>query len=363
MEIEKRGVDRGDWVPLCSYHYNTGFQLSFPAGRPILAKPPLHSLSKGPLNSAGRPSPTPAQISTLPCPRDGFAARDSQQTFTAASDFQTEYVRINLKLVTTYRPTYVRRMPSEQKGASTVSVEGSKPPLALITGAAHRLGKAVALALAQHGYAIGLHYHHAQEKAWETAITLEQMGVPVLLLRADLTDPAQIDDLFTALAASPYPLRVLINSAASMPHSDLRTTAPEEWDNTLALNLRAPWLCAQHAARLMTTGSSIINITDAGAGRFWASYPIYALSKAALETLTRQLARALAPAIRVNAVAPGLILPAAELPAAEWNRLVQRLPLQQSGSPQWVAQAVLALLQNEHITGQSLAVDGGYQLL
>jgi pteridine reductase len=239
-------------------------------------------------------------------------------------------------------------------------------PLALITGAAHRLGHAIALALARQGFAIGLHYHRASaEDADAAARDIAALGVPVHLLPADLTDPAEVEDLFTRVAALPHPLRVLVNSAAVMPRGSLRDMPVETWDAAIDLNLRAPWLCARAAARLMGPGGGgvIVNISDSGAHKAWIGYPAYIISKSALETLTRLLARALAPAVRVNAVAPGLILPSADLPAGQWQRLVERLPLQAAGQPDDVARAVLFFVQNPYVTGQVLAVDGGYQLV
>ena len=239
-------------------------------------------------------------------------------------------------------------------------------PLALITGAAHRVGRAIALELARQGFAIGLHYYHSEDAAARTAADISALGAPVYLLPADLADPAQIDDLFSRAAALPHPLRVLVNSAAVMHRADLREMPAAEWDASLNLNLRAPWLCARAAARLMEAGESggvIINITDSGAHKAWTGYPAYILSKSALETLTRLLARSLAPAVRVNAVAPGLILPGEDLPPEQWDRLVERLPLRAAGKPEDIARAVMFFIHNPYITGQVLAVDGGYQLV
>ncbi len=255
-------------------------------------------------------------------------------------------------------------------------------PLALVTGAARRIGRAIAVELARQGFAIGLHYFHAGDAADQVAAQLAESGVPAYLLPADLADPLQVEDLFARVARLPHPLRVLVNSAAVMPHGDVRDMPVEQWDSVFDLNLRAPWLCARAAARLMegtrgdqpagggspaggdnSTGGVIINITDSGASKSWTGYAAYVTSKSALETLTRLLARALAPAVRVNAVAPGLILPAPELPPEQWQRLVSRLPLQASGQPEDVARAVVFFIQNPYITGQVLAVDGGYQLV
>lgn len=238
-------------------------------------------------------------------------------------------------------------------------------PLALVTGAAQRVGRAIALELARHGFAIGLHYHHSQAEADQTGEELSAAGTPVYLLQADLSDPAQIDDLYQRVAGLPHPLRVLVNSSSIMPRGDLREMPVAEWDDVLNLNLRAPWLCARAAARLMEAGAGgvVVNITDSGAAKVWTGYSAYIISKSGLEVLTRLLAKSLAPAVRVNAVAPGLILPAAEFPPEQWQRLVDRLPLRAAGTPEDVARAVVFFVQNPYITGQVLAVDGGYQLV
>ena len=237
--------------------------------------------------------------------------------------------------------------------------------LALVTGAAQRLGRAIALALAGQGYAIGLHYHRSLRAAEETAAALRAAGSPaVYLLPADLRDPDQIEALFAGLTDLPHPLSVLVNSAASMGRGSLRDLAVADWDDTLDLNLRAPWLCARAAARQMEPhGGVIINLSDSGAHKAWTGYPAYTVSKAGLEALTRLLAKTLAPAVRVNAVAPGLILPSPDLPPEQWQRLVERLPLKRAGTPEDVARAVLFLIDSPYITGQTLAVDGGYQLI
>ncbi len=237
-------------------------------------------------------------------------------------------------------------------------------PLAIVTGAAHRLGRAIALGLARSGYAIGLHYFQSEGAAAETAREIESLGVPAALLPADLTDEQQIDRMFAAVARLPFRLRVLVNSAGVMQPANLRDMPAEQWDLTLDLNLRAPFLCAQRAARLMVEeGGIIVNVTDAGDQRAWTGFPAYIVSKAGLEALTRLLARTLAPQIRVNAVAPGLILPPPGFPDQNWMRLVERLPLKRSGDPDEVVKAVEFFIQNEYITGQTVAIDGGYQLL
>jgi NAD(P)-dependent dehydrogenase (short-subunit alcohol dehydrogenase family) len=113
----------------------------------------------------------------------------------------------------------------------------------------------------------------------------------------------------------------------------------------------------------MTEGGLIVNITDVGAQKAWSRYPSYTVSKAALESLTRILARALAPQIRVNAIAPGLVLQSEIVPAEEWERLIHRVPLKRPARPEEIASALEFLLQNEYMTGQTIVVDGGYSLV
>ena len=239
-----------------------------------------------------------------------------------------------------------------------------KKELAVVTGGAVRLGREITLALAAAGYDIGLHYHTSRSEAEQTAREIQAAGGQVELLQADLTDSTQIATLFKQIASLPVPLRVLVNSAAVMLRGNLLTMEVEEWDATLNLNLRAVWLCAKAAADLMQpAGGCIINISDSGAGKTWSGFPAYVISKAGLETLTRLLARSLAPEIRVNAVAPGLILPSAETSPEEFQRLVQRLPAGHAGTPADVVQAILFLLENQYITGETVYVDGGYQLI
>jgi pteridine reductase len=236
-------------------------------------------------------------------------------------------------------------------------------PLALVTGAAHRLGKVFAAALAHEGYAVALHYWNSEQEAQAAARELTGLGAPVFPMRADLADAQNIPRLFDELDRVPHKLAVLVNSAGVFRGSDPRNTQLSEWELTMALNLRAPFFCAQQAAARMTGGGSIINITDVGARKSWSHFPAYSASKAALETLTGILARAYAPQIRVNAIAPGLFLRSAETSEQEWKRLLDRLPMRRAGQPADLGAAFLFLLQNEYVTGQTLVVDGGYGLV
>jgi NAD(P)-dependent dehydrogenase (short-subunit alcohol dehydrogenase family) len=237
--------------------------------------------------------------------------------------------------------------------------EGS---LALVTGAAHRLGRIFALTLAQRGYAIVLHYHHSVGPAVSTADEIRALGARVHLVEADLTDFEQIQALFSQVDSLKLPLMVLVNSAGVMKHADLRNVSAEDWDAALSLNLRAPLLLAKLAAERMTQGSLIVNVTDAGVEKNWTGFPAYLVSKSGLETLTRLQAKTYAPTIRVNAIAPGLVIPSGATSVEEWEKLVNRLPLKQPTSTDDLAGALEFLLKNQSITGQTIFVDGGYSL-
>ena len=232
-------------------------------------------------------------------------------------------------------------------------------PLALVTGAAHRLGKVFALALARQGFDIALHYHRSSDAALQTQAEIESLGRRAMLAQADLTDPAQIQSLISNLQS----LSILVNSAAFMPSGNVDALTLENWDITLDLNLRAPFFLAQECAKKMTEGGLIVNITDVGAQKAWSRYTSYTVSKAALESLTRILARALAPKIRVNAIAPGFVLQSDIVPDEEWQRLLNRIPLKRPARTEELALTLEFLWKNEYMTGQTIVVDGGYSLV
>ena len=241
----------------------------------------------------------------------------------------------------------------------------NKRPLALVTGSAHRLGFLFARTLAEQGYAILLHYNHSLDDAETAAVKLRLLDVPVFLAQADLTDTNAISGLLRVVDTLSHPLRVLVNSAATMQSSDAQTVSSADWDVTMNLNLRAPFLLAQGAYKRMkkSDGGLIVNITDIAAQKAWSKFPDYSVSKAGLESLTKILARSFAPDVRVNAIAPGLVLPADDFPAEEWERLIKRLPIPRPANGAEIVSALEFLLKNEYITGQTITVDGGYSLL
>jgi pteridine reductase len=236
-------------------------------------------------------------------------------------------------------------------------------PLAVVTGASHRLGKTFALGMARHGYSILLHYHLHVQEAHSTADEIRSLDVPVYLQQADLTQVEQIRNLFGLVDTLPHPLKLMVNSAAIMHRADARTLSVADWDATFALNLRAPFLCAQQAAQRMKEGGLVVNVSDVGAQMSWHAFPAYSVSKSALESLTRILARSFAPEVRVNAIAPGLALPSDLVSDEQWERLLHRLPMPRAAGEAELVSALLYFIDNTYVTGQTLVVDGGYSLI
>lgn len=206
---------------------------------------------------------------------------------------------------------------------------------------------------------VGVHYHESDHGARDTAEVITRAGGAAEVLRADLRDPAACTRLVNAVADRFGALHVLINSAASMLRTPIGEVTPERWDEIMALNLRAPFFCAQAAARRMSDGGIIINIADLGGIEVWPGYIPHGVSKAGLLHLTRGLARALAPTVRVNAIAPGTVLLPDDWTEQEGERLRRTTPLGRHGSPDDVVGAMLYLLSADYVTGETLVVDGG----
>jgi pteridine reductase len=231
---------------------------------------------------------------------------------------------------------------------------------ALVTGGAHRVGGAISSALAEAGCNVIVHYHHAAKQADETANHARALGVHAITLQADLRKHENILTLFNQVDREGIELDFLINSAAVMHAYDLLDATEADWQHTIDLNLKAAFFCLQQAAkRMQGRGGSIVNISDIMGLRPWRRFPIHSISKAGIEMLTRVAALALAPEIRVNAVAPGPVIRPDGMTKDRWENLTSKLPLQQSGSGMDVARAVIFLFENDFITGETLVVDGG----
>jgi pteridine reductase len=232
---------------------------------------------------------------------------------------------------------------------------------ALVTGAARRIGRAIALALARAGADVAVHYNRSAAEAEGTVEEIRRLGVRALAVRADLRRLDEIEAMFAAVAEAFGRLDVLVNNASVFYPTPLGELTEAEWEESLGVNAKAPAFCIQAAGRLMRAGGgAIVNVTDIAAARPWRTFVAYCASKAALAAVTVSAAKALAPAgIRVNAVAPGVIEPPAGTSPESVSRLVRDVPLGRRGSPDDVAAAVLFLLRSDYVTGQTVTVDGG----
>jgi pteridine reductase len=234
---------------------------------------------------------------------------------------------------------------------------------ALVTGGAHRVGGVISSALAEAGCNVIVHYHQAANQAEERANHARTLGSQAITIQADLRNHENILDLFSQVDREGIELDFLVTSAAVMHAYSLIDATEADWQHTIDLNLKAVFFCLQQAARRMQgRGGAIVNISDIMGLRPWKRFPIHSISKAGIEMLTRVAALALAPEIRVNAVAPGPVIKPDTTTEARWEKLTSRLPLQHGGSGMDVARAVIFLFENEFITGETLVVDGGGSL-
>jgi pteridine reductase len=235
--------------------------------------------------------------------------------------------------------------------------------VALITGAAKRLGRAVALGLAHEGASVAIHYGKSAAEAKELVGVLEKLGVQAAAFSAELTDVSAIQKLFGNVLQRFGRLDILVNCAANFLETKFGETTETTWDASLDTNLRAPFFCAQAAAPHLAKSSHgvIINFADVGGLLGWREYLPHSLSKAGIILMTRILAKELAPAVRVNAIAPGTITMPGDPP--EWQAdFILRSPLRRTGRPDEIVDAVLYLIRAEFITGQTLVIDGGRTL-
>lgn len=233
---------------------------------------------------------------------------------------------------------------------------------ALVTGAGIRVGRAIALGLAREGVNVAVHYHASDAEARSTAAAITALGRFAPLLAADLSDPVAAEALPRRAAEALGGIDIVVNSAAIMERRPLAEVTPADWDRTMDLNLRGPFFVAKGAAAAMTDGGAIVNIADLAAFERWTGYPVHVISKSGVVALTEVLARALAPRIRVNAVAPGTVLLPEGTSREDELKLVQTTPLGRMGSPDDVVEAVLYLLRQDYLTGETIVVDGGRRL-
>ena len=234
--------------------------------------------------------------------------------------------------------------------------------VALVTGGAKRIGRAVALRLAGEGADVVIHYNRSKSEAEDAAAEIAKLGRKGVVLQADLCSVEEIKRLFQQTADRFGRLDILVNSAANFLPARLDDATEKIWDTVLGTNLKAPFFCAQAAAPLLKkSGGVIINFADIGGILPWTGYIPHCASKAGMIMLTKCLAKALAPEVRVNAIAPGTITMSGD--PSEWEAdFIRRAPLHRAGTTEDVADAVSYLVHAKFVTGQVLVLDGGRTL-
>jgi len=240
-------------------------------------------------------------------------------------------------------------------------------PVALITGAAQRIGACISRTLHSAGYRVLVHYRNSEQAALELAKELNQLRPnSAATLQADLDDMDQIQPLAAKAINTFGQLDLLVNNASSFFPTPVAESSQQQWDQLINSNLRAPYfLSVALSEELKNRQGCIINIVDIHAQRGLQNYPIYSIAKAGLQMMTQSLAKELSPEIRVNGVSPGAILwPEADAALSEKDKeeLLAKVPLHRTGTPKDVAETVLFLAGSPYITGQILAVDGGKSL-
>lgn len=232
--------------------------------------------------------------------------------------------------------------------------------VALVTGAGRRLGRAIAVALGARGARVAVHYNDDAAGAEETAATIRAAGSEARIFQADLADASAAGALPHTVADAFGAFDILVNSSGIMERHPVAEVTPEIWDRTFNINLRSQFFTSQTAAlRMPPEGGVIVNMADLAAFEAWTAYVPHGVSKAGVVALTRALAHALAPRVRVNAVAPGAVLLPEHFDKAFTDRLIFTTPLKRLGSPDDVVRTVIFLIESDYMTGETVIVDGG----
>lgn len=245
-----------------------------------------------------------------------------------------------------------------------MDIPATIPRTALVTGGARRLGRSMAIALAEAGFDLAIHYATSAAEADETVAAIRAMGRRAVALQADLSAQPAVARLMPAAESALGPIGVLVNNASTFERDEWQDATRDSWDRHIEPNLRAPFVLTQAFARALppTADGVVVNMLDQ---RVWSLTPhfvSYTLSKAGLWTLTQTLALALAPRIRVNAIGPGPTLPSPRQTPEQFDRQSRSVPLRHATSPEEVARALLAILALPSMTGQMIALDGGQHL-
>jgi NAD(P)-dependent dehydrogenase (short-subunit alcohol dehydrogenase family) len=238
------------------------------------------------------------------------------------------------------------------------------PRAVLVTGAAQRIGRVIALALAADGWAVAVHYHRSRDQAEALAAEIARAGGRAVAIAADFTSEAATAGLVPAAVKALGPLGALVNNASVFERDEAQSVTRASWDRHLETNLRAPFVLMQHFARQLPAacGGAIVNLLDERVRNLTPHFVSYTLSKAGLWTLTRTMALALAPRIRVNGIGPGPTLPSPRQTDEQFRRQWSAMPLGRGTTPEEIAAAVRFILAAPSMTGQMIALDGGQHL-
>jgi len=243
-------------------------------------------------------------------------------------------------------------------------IADSIPRAALVTGGAKRIGRTIALALADAGFAVAIHCRHSIDEAAQTVDEIRARGRNAIVLSADLGMEAEVARLVPDAVAALGPLGVLVNNASTFERDDWHDASRASWDAHIEPNLRAPFVLMQAFAKTLPEAAEgcVINMLDQRVWSLTGTFLSYTVSKAALWALTQSMALALAPRIRVNGIGPGPAVPSPRQSAAQFARQAGSVPLGRGTSPEEVARAALMLLALPSMTGQMIALDGGQHL-
>ncbi len=238
------------------------------------------------------------------------------------------------------------------------------PRVALVTGAAVRIGRAIALGLAADGWTVAVHHHRSTGDARAVVDRIVRGGGRARAFAADLGREAAVGALIPRIARALGPVSLLVNNASVFEYDDVATADRRSWNRHLAVNLRAPFVLAQRLAAQLPprVAGHIVNLLDQRVWRLTPYFMSYTVSKAGLWTLTQTLAMALAPRVRVNAIGPGPTLPSTRQTAADFRRQVAATPLERGATPEEICDAVRFILAAPAMTGQMIALDGGQHL-
>ncbi|MEK9946177.1 MAG: SDR family oxidoreductase [Alphaproteobacteria bacterium] len=240
----------------------------------------------------------------------------------------------------------------------------SQPGVALVTGAGKRIGRALAIDLATHGWSVGVHYHQAAEEAEAVVADIASAGGTAVTLHADLADPSATEGLIDQATTTIGPVTALINNASAFERDSITDFPTDRWDSHLDINLRAPAILTKTFAAALPDGTdgNIINLIDQRVWNLTGEFLSYSVSKVGLWGLTQMTAIALAPKIRVNGIGPGPVLPSSRQSSEDFARQCAATPLGRGSSPQEICDAVRYILGAPAMTGQMIALDGGAHL-